>query len=613
MAQVPEFLYPTWDYENTGGGSDAKDKKIWLGLQRIVLKKEGNNKLTGLVLLTDFLEFQEGKENFIPTIGGGDQETDQSAVAPFVVPNFDEINDDSPLSHMKRVTLGKYYNFHFHGKTFNGKVSRVDGGKVTFDESTVTMLLGTGKYHRQVPQGGTLCDVTQLKDRNNEKVFGTPIEINMVDVDTVQYEILRPYYKFLQFVDELYNVDITDCNNEDTMMMIMDNLGRLFVDSKLDVTGHPWRRVQMKGQVDVDDSITTREKLYGILSERKKKKEKEEEEKQKIKKQPNYNFLNIDIERINLDRLLWTKRGYRNEFKRSEPSVYDLFDVLNIPRTFTLEQALRELIQQLRDTRNKPRQEDWEPPVYKLYCDDPANRTRDDIWKSALVHCLHSEKIRAYKDAIINHTFLNPTIQNNETPYDSSLTGPGGAFKSNAFESFDQELAQNFATHMRANQDSTRYLALLRMPWPETINHLGKQPVRNRYGGFKFVECRYPEVFYLRLQREHDACDRLRQLRHTLSLSREKGRPVIGRSQVVAPDAFHTDYRTLPLPRVLTADRREEQSDYWGGGDPMLTGEMRQNPTYKRGGELFVKKEESYHPLYPSQRKKDFQVQYGGP
>ena len=97
-------------------------------------------------------------------------------------------------------------------------------------------------------------------------------------------------------------------------------------------------------------------------------------------------------------------------------------------------------------------------------------------------------------------------------PYDSSLTGPGGAFKSNAFESFDQELAQNFATHMRANQDSTRYLALLRMPWPETINHLGKQPVRNRYGGFKFVECRYPEVFYLRLQREHDACDRLRQI-----------------------------------------------------------------------------------------------------
>ena len=241
----PEFLYPTWDYENTGKGSDADDKKIWKGLKRIVARKGGNNKLVGNVLLNEFLNFQQKKDNFIPTIGGGDQKTDQSAVAPFVIPNFD--GDNSPLSHMKRVAPNKYYNFHFHGKTFNGKVSRVNGGKVRFDESSVTMLLGTGKYHRQVPQGGRLCDVTQLKDRNNEKVFGTPIEINMVDVDTVQYEILRPYYKFLQFVDELYNVDITDCNNEDTMMMIMDNLGRLFVDSKLDVTGHPWRRVQMKG------------------------------------------------------------------------------------------------------------------------------------------------------------------------------------------------------------------------------------------------------------------------------------------------------------------------------------------------------------------------------
>ena len=184
--------------------------------------------------------------------------------------------------------------------------------------------------------------------------------------------------------------------------------------------------------------------------------------------------------------------------------------------------------------------------------------------------------------------------------------------KSKAFESFDGELAQNFATHLRAGQDSAKFLMILKLPWPETKKHLRKQPERNRYYPEAFVEARYPDIFYLNLQAEHDACDRLRRTAHALSLSRERGMPVIQRPQVVAPDAFHTDYETLPLPKIVSADANGTYADgssgeeYWDGADPNFVQEYGRE-AYRSGKTPRIYTEPiSRHPLYPSSRKANF-------
>ena len=619
------FLYPTWDYENRGSVNGVPvpqdDKEIWKKLVTYVESKASStapNKTVAGRLLLSFLEHEMQKDNFISikhymkldpndkrlaeikfSVTSGGQPINGTAVAPFVVPKDD--NDNYPIN------AGAFYNFRIRGRTFNGKaMGRGTGNKIKFDQSSITMLIGTGNYQRKVDD----CDVLKLKDRDGNSPFKKdPADGNIVvpltDIDIVQNEILRPYFKFMRFVDECFNLQPSDCHNEDRMVLLLEQLGRLFVDSKLDITGNPWRRVQMKSS-EADKVPAPKPKQKG------KKLPKPEKE---------YDLKDIDRERIALDARLWTKREYGNQFKRTDPSVYDLFEALQIPKNFNLEAALTELIRRL-TARKLQVAHKWEPSIYTFY-GRKLGRTRTDIWESALVHCLRGSTPQDYIRAIVNHIFLNPSVQQGRQRYDANDIFASGArhdFKSSHYESFDQELAENFATHMRANQDSNKFLTILNLPWPQTKQHLRKQPERNRYYPEAFVEARFPEIFYVDLKHEHEACHRLRKVAYALSLSREKGLPVISRRQVVAPDAFHTDYNTLPLPRIVSSDRNtgvyngpspantqpEDKRDYWSGHNPSLIKEYGRDAHRSQSTpEVFVEPV-SKHPLYPSQIKEVF-------
>lgn len=583
---MSEFLYPTWDYVDTGRMRED-DAAIWNKLVKYVNDKVAPNAAVAKPLLLNFLEHERAKENYqsVPLYMKKSSKdklsTGMKAVAPFVVPR--EENDNYGIKKQA------YYNFRIRGRTFNGKV--IDGemtDSVLFDASSITMLIGTGNYQRTVDG----CKVVDLKDRNRLSPFKKDANGNILvaraDIDIVQNEILRPYFKFLRLVDECFALPQDDCHSEDRLVLLLEQLGRLFVDSKLDITGQPWRRVEMKS--NEADNVPPPKPEKPTPPPR--------------KPEQLYDLKDIDRERIALDARLWTKREHGNQFKRTDPSVYDLFEVLQIAKNLTLEEALTELVRRL-EARKRLEEHLWEPSIYSFY-GDKALRTREDIWESALVHCLRATEVEAYRRAIVNHLFLNPSLQRGQQPYRTSDLFNSGArhdFKSSQFESFDQELAQNFATHMRANQDSTTYLMILRMPWPQTKQHLRKQAERNRYYPEAFVEARFPEVFYVDLKHEHEACHRLRKVGYALSLSREKGYPVISRRQVVAPDAFHTDYRTLPLPRVATYNLDQ---DYWAGKDPNIVHEYgREAKMSGKTPEVFLRPV-SVHPLYPSQIKARF-------
>ena len=599
------FLYPTWDYENRGSVQE-RDNEIWQKLVTYVetkaLSTAPNRAVAGRLLLS-FLEHEMQKDNFISikqymelnptnkqraemkfpvTIMG--RRIEAKAVAPFVVPEDD--NDNYPIN------VGAFYNFRIRGRTFNGKATgRGTGNKIKFDQSSITMLIGTGNYQRRVDG----CDVLELKDRDGNSPFkkdptDQTIVVPLTDIDIVQNEILRPYFKFMRFVDECFDLQPSDCHNEDRMVLLLEQLGRLFVDSKLDITGNPWRRVEMKS--NEADKVPAPETG------------KKKDPPAPAKPEQRYDLKDIDRERIALDARLWTKREYGNQFKRTDPSVYDLFEALQIRKNLTLEAALTELIGRL-TARKLQVAHKWEPSIYTFY-GRKLGRTRTDIWESALVHCLRGSTPQDYIRAIVNHIFLNPSVQQGRQRYDANDIFASGArhdFKSSRYESFDQELAENFATHMRANQDSNKFLTILNLPWPQTKQHLRKQPERNRYYPEAFVEARFPEIFYVDLKHEHEACHRLRKVAYALSLSREKGLPVISRRQVVAPDAFHTDYNTLPLPRIATYTPNR---NYWSGHNPSLIKEYGRDAHRSQSTpEVFVEPV-SVHPLYPSQIKAVF-------
>ena len=623
------FIYPTWDYENRGS-VPQRDDEIWQKLVTYVATKKGDNEGVAKPLLLSFLEHEMQKDNFISIkhymkLDSNDKRftnetvmrinsldidsegnenpkpVNATAVAPFVVPEDD--NDNYPIK------AGAFYNFRIRGRTFNGKAMRGGtGNKIKFDQSSITMLIGTGNYQRRVDG----CDVLELKDRDGNSPFKKdPTDENIVvpltDIDIVQNEILRPYFKFMRFVDECFDLQSSDCHKEDRMVLLLEQLGRLFVDSKLDITGNPWRRVEMKS--NEADKVPAPETG------------KKKDPPAPAKPEQRYDLKDIDRERIALDARLWTKREYGNQFKRTDPSVYDLFEALQIRKGLTLEQALTELIGRL-TARKLQEPHKWEPSIYTFY-GRKLGRTRTDIWESALVHCLRGSTPQDYIRAIVNHIFLNPSVQQGRQRYDANDIFASGArhdFKSSRYESFDQELAENFATHMRANQDSNKFLTILNLPWPQTKQHLRKQPERNRYYPETFVEARFPEIFYVDLKHEHEACHRLRKVAYALSLSREKGLPVISRRQVVAPDAFHTDYNTLPLPRIVSSDRNtgvyngpspantqpKDKRDYWSGHNPSLIKEYGRDAHRSQSTpEVFVEPV-SVHPLYPSQIKAVF-------
>ena len=594
------LIHPTWDYT----GTTENDRKIWVRLSTYIetSNQREKNEAVARPLLRDFLRFEMQKDNSISVKRYMEQSTRDrdlkpvifnvggrkvNCVAPFAVP--EDGNDDYSIK------LGAHYNFSVLGKTFNGKtVGDVNGKTITFRKDSITMLVATGNYRNKIGR----CMVVDKKDRLGNPAFTSGrlgltevVIIPRDDIHIIQNELLRPYFKFLRWVNEAFRLDPTDCHSDERMIEILDHLGRLFVDSKLDITGHPWRRVRM----------STKNSTPVVPSPRRKP------PKPLLQPEQPYDLKDIDEERIALDALMWTKREFGNQHKRTDPSIYDAFEALGIDKTIPLEEALGRLIERL-GIRKLLRAHPWEPHRFTFY-GVKANRTRMDIWESALVNCLHADTPGAFLSAIIDHIFLNPTLQNGRNRYSDANIFQSGAlndFKSGAYESFDHEIAQNFATHMRANQDSNNYLMLLRLPWPETKKLLRKQPPRNRYYPEAFVEARYPEMFYLRLKDEHEACHRLRKIAYALSLSREKGYPVISRRQVVAPDSFHTDYNTLPLPRVAVAGPRPADAEYWGGHNPGLIKEFGREARFADDAPQIYMQPKSKHPLYPSQIKADF-------
>ena len=594
------LIHPTWDYT----GTLDNDRKIWVRLFEYVRRSNARekNETTARRLLIDFMRFEMEKENSISVKRYMEQSTRDrtpmpvvfnvggrkvTCVAPFAVP--EDGNDDYSIK------LGAHYNFSVLGKTFNGKtVGDVNGKTITFRKDSITMLVATGNYRNKIGR----CMVVDMKDRMGNPAFTSGREgltevviVPRDNVHIIQNELLRPYFKFLRWVNEAFRLDPTDCHSDERMIEILDHLGRLFVDSKLDITGHPWRRVRM----------STKNSTPVVPSPRRKP------PKPPLQPEQPYDLKDIDEERIALDALMWTKREFGNQHKRTDPSIYDAFEALGIDKTVPLEVALGRLIMRL-GNRKLLGAHPWEPRRFTFY-GVKANRTRMDIWESALVNCLHADTPGAFLGAIIDHIFLNPTLQDGRNRYSNANIFQSGAlndFKSGAYESFDHEIAQNFATHMRANQDSNNYLMLLRLPWPETKKLLRKQPPRNRYYPEAFVEARYPEMFYLRLKDEHEACHRLQKIAYALSLSREKGYPVISRRQVVAPDSFHTDYNTLPLPRVAVAGPRPADAEYWGGHNPGLIKEFGREARFADDAPQIYMQPKSKHPLYPSQIKADF-------
>ena len=594
------LIHPTWDYT----GTTENDRKIWVRLFNHVRRSNvgEKNEAVARPLLINFMRFEMEKDNSISVkrymeqstrdrdpvpvifqVGG----TDVTCVAPFAVP--EDGNDDYSIKP------SAHYNFSVLGKTFNGKtVGDVNGKTITFRKDSITMLVATGNYRNKIGR----CLVVDKKDRLGNPAFTSGrlgltevVIIPRDDIHIIQNELLRSYFKFLRWVNEAFRLDPTDCHSDERMIEILDHLGRLFVDSKLDITGHPWRRVRM----------STKNSTPVVPSPRRKP------PKPPLQPEQPYDLKDIDEERIALDALMWTKREFGNQHKRTDPSIYDAFEALGIDKTVPLEVALGRLIQRL-GNRKAAGAHPWEPRLFTFY-GVKANRTRMDIWESALVNCLHANTPDAFLGAIIDHIFLNPTLQDGRNRYSNANIFQSGAlndFKSSAYESFDHEIAQNFATHMRANQDSNNYLMLLRLPWPETKKLLRKQPQRNRYYPEAFVEARYPEMFYLRLKEEHEACHRLRKIAYALSLSREKGYPVISRRQVVAPDSFHTDYNTLPLPRVAVAGPRPADAEYWGGHNPGLIKEFGREARFADDAPQIYMQPKSKHPLYPSQIKADF-------
>lgn len=582
MADDP-FLYPTWDVQL------GNDKEIWDRLKDEVAKKKGRNEVVAKKLITDFLEHEQAKDNFISRNmyierGQNDRIKIDVSVAPFIIPKpeYDDF----------KVKKEKYYNFHVRGIRYNGKVKRVIGGDAIFDKNSITKFISTGTYQSKVNG----CPVLKERDTGDQIPFtfdgNNDLIVPTKDVDIVQYEVLRPYFKFLSFVEEAFALDPSRCATEDRMLLIMEHLSRLFVDSKIDISGHPWRRVQLKS--NKADTVP-----YKTLEEQK---EEDEEEQRKRKREEQYDLLKIDQLRLELDEELWANPQFRDQRRIMRPSVYDLFEVLNIDRTLSLPVALDALFTKLNRRRRQPNKYDWEPSHFKLYYDTSVDKKV--VWESALVNCLHSEDKNAYQRAIVEHIFLNPSLQQDNTAYDQSkLVQQLSELKSKAFESFDNELVQNFATHVRAGSDSNKYLLILNNPWPKTKRLLRKQSERNRYYPEAFVSARFPSIFYPKLDQEHEACNRLRYVRRSLALSREIGKPVISRPRVKAPDAFHTDFRSMPLPRVLS---RNPNDEFWSGDDPRFVDEYAREAT--RSGDMprVNVKPITTHPLYPSRKKKTF-------
>lgn len=617
-SRAPSRLTPDDATKALAEAKKAKEanEKIWEHLETYVKTKKGDDPAKTeerKKLLETFLQMEKGKESYFWKNDKTLQKVNTKvAIAPFPVP--EKIN-----SAEYTVVEGSYYNFRHRYRRFNAKVISVsDDGTVTFDKDSLTQQFSDGSFASKVDG----CKVWEnealgFQDKNDKTKVEVKVDKKMVEI--LQNEVLRPYLQFRKYVDDLFRLS-NDCRSEQRTMFIMEKIQRLFVEApNLDLHNLPVRYNQLDlsqrseairnerekekiikqlkregctNETGEDLLSMSKEDLNELLKEcRKKKKEYQQ-----------YNPLLIDKIRIELDATMWSKSEY-GQHRRDDPSIYDLFDVLSIDRTWNLQKAVEETVKILRERKTKPKKK-WEenfwyyadPDPRSARLDEPntARITERDVVESALVNSMHYNSFQPYQDDIVRHLFRNPSLFESADVQQALET-----LKNKAIVSKDGQLPQMFAFLKRHDSDKINLLQLLNMPWPKTKHRLKRVNVRSRYYPSKFNEARLPESFYLKLKQEREACENLRHIFYMLQLSKKKGYPVIQKVSVVTPEAYGTDYRTTPLPRVEAP--AGSASEFWSGNL-----NFKENSSKRRfNGEIKVLPVTS-HPLYPSAVKANF-------
>ena len=587
------LLYPTWEFDSSA--PPRKDKEIWKKLEEFVQQQDGKNKAKATNVLLAFLDVEKQKESYTWINKNTLEKVPpaQVAVAPFPVPK--ENASDFTVSE------GRFYNFLHKGKRFNAKVKKVNdaNGTVEFHQDTLTQFRSNGSY-LSVVDG---CEVS----KNKAWGFETSVIVDKKNVIVLQNEVLRPYIKFRRFVSDLFRLDPKDCRSEEQTLFILEKLRSLFANAaNLDINNLPARCVRLdlskstaaiRREAKIDELIKQlrREKCVDATGDDWRDKTEDELKailkacKEKKKEYKKFDPEFIDKVRIELDARLWSNREF-NEHRREDPSIYDLFEVLSIDRTFNLQKAIEDVIRILQ-TRKSLQSRKWEERFY--FFGNRTNITKRDVEESALVDCMEYDNFQSYQNDIIRHVFKNPYLKE---------TGGFKELKSSAFSSGDHELAQNFATYTRFKSDTVNFVQILKMPWPETKRKLRKVNPISLSNPSKFREARYPESFYLKLKHEREACDRLRHIFYALRLSKEKGYPVVQKVSVVTPEAYGTDYRTTPLPRVEAASSADTSNEFFNGN----LNYREHNRKRKWDGQVVRILPDTKHPLYPGPVKSKF-------
>lgn len=586
---MSELHYPTWEFDSPSTVGD--DAAIWEHLEEYARDKTGLNVTKAQTLIADFLTTEKRKKSYIwPNDQTITPVSTAVAVAPFPVPK----NRNGKYT----IVPDKYYNFRHKGTRFNAQVERIQNGEVIFKQSTLTQFRGNGNYVSEIDG----CKVYEEKKWG----FETEVVIPEQEVDVLQNEILRPYLKYRRFVDELFNLDPSDCRVEQRVLFQLEKLRRLFVNCGLDINNLPVRYVQLNLSKSTNDIIKNQKKdklieeleKEGCAEDRstggfeaksieqlKDMLKKCKDMNRELKK---YDLLDIDRYRIELDAFLWTRMKDENR-RRTDPSIYDLFELFSIDKRRTLEEAITDVVGIFRARGVLPAKK-WEPSF--VYYGDRTNITERAVQECALIDSMHYDNYQAYERDIVRHLFRYPSLYE------------GGRIEemhSQAFASADNELAQDFATDLRHKADVSKFLNLKRTPWPDTKRVLRRVDARNTYYPRKFVVGSFPESFYLQLDTEREACNRLRHVFHVLRLGKEKGYPVVQKLSVVTPEAYGTDYRTEKLPRTI-ARAGEVSSEFWHGHLNYKEDTLKRRHSGDRVRLLPTNK----HPLYPSSTKINF-------
>jgi len=568
----------------------ATDGNIWTALEGYVSKNRGAPQKY-VKCLTNFLEVEQKKKEYFPPKKGDPvlTSTERPASAPFAVPT--DLADYT-------IAEGKYYHFRHRGKRFYGKTSGTQNGQtIRFLKDSILLYTGSGNYERE-QDGKLVTDHPYFSWKIEAAVAAgsgssaTPAKV-LIDRDCVKVlsdELIRPWLHFCRLVDQALELDFSDPQAEKHFQQMLGKLQRLFVNSKLDLRGLPhrftcleeskeniekrrddakkekemaewkrksgakWRGKHIAGMeyaqgevvVFTDDKVYVASKNTKLAPNGSTPSEWVEWSGEgRMPMQHSWTLEEIDRWRIELDSRLWNH--YKDgEHKRTPPNLYDLFEVLGIDRGMNITDAFVVLSGKL-GVRKGKRAYKWDPPHYTYYDNSNVNKTA--AWESALVNCLPYYKWASYNADIVRHLVRHPSLHKQ-----LNTIGATESLHSKAFESGDNHLTEDFASSLRHMSDERKLGDIFRMPWPETKALLEKVPPRNRYYPEQYIEARFPESFYLNLKHEHEACHRLRKVGYLLSVSTEKGYPVLLEPSVVTPAAYGTDYRTRALPRIRTLD-----------------------------------------------------------